>query len=562
MIFGSINISFSEGSAASFSLSLISGNNPLIWLDKEIKLSYQSADNQGILSILQDQSIFIGKIREAIYNAEEGTMTLSGYDYGGVQNNLGEFHSGNLNVILEGDIYINAAGVYITGFNPIWDVSYTGSGEIEDGVDYFVDTLNGKIYVPFNSRLISTPAALSFKYANYFTNINVFLQAIATIKGWTLEFDNITIPDYSTIKNQPIITISNESIIDILKTLIEIGGGKIDTSLFPLMRIYSEKNNITASEIKIFTESEIFENSFSVSASWDNLLTKQAVKSAIKTFTNVEVSALLEQDRDEGSEFLFVQGYFSAQYTNYDNMLAALRYHTRLQLDAATFEVIGEATFSVEDVLEFAADFIFSVSDLSGTGFFHEATTPLPFGLKVESVINTEAKTITYKILRPFYRVYVYVQNDSYKWWNHEGWDFIYMSLAFKPFATWTLIFNTKKLSYGDEITTQQVEVTGTQTIEGIATVLAGDVFEHAYIETTAQATALVDAVLVNRGVPYKSSCEVPLHAFGNLRIGDKVRIQSRGKVLTGLLETIDYNIDVDNAEATVSISTKGKSLN
>ena len=371
-----------------------------------------------------------------------------------------------------------------------------------------------------------------------------FLEAIAGKKGWMIVFDGITFPDYSSVKNQPIISLSNESIIDVLKKLFEIGGGKLDTSLYPVLRGYSEKNNLDGISLKTFSAAEIFENTLSIESSHENLINSQTAKGVNKIFTSVVVGALTEQDRDEGEgAAVFAWGYsmYSLSIVDY------FRYLINQQLLAATFEVVKEVTFSLEDVFEYTSEFASISLDYDWVG------VPMPFEAKLESKVNLLEGTITYSVLRPFYEVHVSIPATL----DHSGAHTDYYQ---RPFVTWLLIFKTKKISYGDEITVQQVEVTGTQTIEGFSDILVGDVYEHPYVETTEQATALTNAILTSRGLPHVISFDVPAHEF-NLRVGDKAKIDSKGKIATGILESIDYAIDMDQAEGTVSISVKGKVL-
>ena len=542
-LIGTINISLEEDSAAFFSFALSSNDNPKDWLDKEVKLSYQAADETGL--IIATAEILIGKIRDVFLDVDGGITELSGYDYGGVHNNLGELYSGEINTILTGEIYIDSAGVHNTGFAPIWDVSYTGIDEgVEDGTDYFVDTLNGKIYIPYGSRLINEPAILEFKYAEYFTDVEEFIETAAALKGWEVEYDGITIPDYSTPENQPIVTLSNESIIDFLKVLSEIGGGKLDTSLYPTLRIYSETNNLGNNALITFTEEDIFENTLAFSATRENLLNEQTVKSAIRTFTNVEIGGLLEKASSSGT----VNG--NAQYysTIHSSILPEIRSMVMEQINAPTYEVIAEETFDLDDVYQFEIESTW-VGDTYADYVILNTITP---ELRISYTIDNATRTITYKVERPIY--YASVSYSSGGYW---GTYF----LSFTPAGEWTLTFKTKDLSYGDEVTTQQVEGTGTQTIPGVDEALVGDVYEHPYIETEEQADALCTAILTSRKLAYGITCQFPLNKFGEWKIGDKIKIQSKSKEFTGLLKTIGYAIDTDSGEGTVSIIARGKRL-
>lgn len=283
---GTVSVNKSTSAATTFQFLInAKGVIPSDFIDQEVVIGFQAADETG--SIVDVQNLVIGNIREAVIDVDTGILQLSGYDYGGVHNDLGEFYSGNVTTILTGTVGITSAGVINTGFSPIWNVTYSGPEDVKDGRDYYVDSLNGKIYIPLMSNLLNSSSSLSFQYAEYFDDFNKLAQAIADVKGWLISLDGVAVSDYTDKKYQPIITLSNESIIDILRKLFEVAGGRLDTSLYPTLRVYSEVVNDAGAAKHTFTESDIFEDTLQIRCMLDNLINEQTVKSVQNTYSNV-----------------------------------------------------------------------------------------------------------------------------------------------------------------------------------------------------------------------------------------------------------------------------------
>lgn len=126
------------------------------------------------------------------------------------------------------------------------------------------------------------------------------------------------------------------------------------------------------------------------------------------------------------------------------------------------------------------------------------------------------------------------------------------------PQVDWDITINTQDIDYGEGTATAQVEVTGVQAIQKVTATLVGDVYEHSFIETSAQATDLCKAILLEHGVIFEASCTVPLHKAANLNLGNKTTINSKSRKVEGILKDISYSLDIDNGSGEVSILVKG----
>lgn len=538
---GTISVNKSTSAATTFQFQInAQGVIPSDLINKEVVIGFQAMDATG--SVVDVQNLVIGKIREADMDVDTGILQLDGYDYGGVHNDLGEFYSGNITTILTGTVGITSAGVIDTGFSPIQNVTYSGTKDVEDGRDYYVDSLNGKIYIPLMSNLLKSSSSLSFQYVEYFDDFNKLAQAIADVKGWTISLDGMTVSDYTNKKYQPIITPSNEGIIDIMRKLFEIAGGRLDTSLYPALRVYSEVVNEAGSTKHTFTESDIFEETLQIRCILDNLINEQTVKSVQNTYSNVNVGSFAEAESDSGMALM--KWYWLLSFGSTDR---AARYEEVVSF-ANTYapEVVREITIKNKNV----NDINFTASGggveyiVVNTGFAYISMT---------SVAGAWSYTVDHVNDQIIFQCKRSIQILEVVYSSGGGFF-----LVFYPRVDWNITINTQEIDYGEGVATAQVEVTGTQTIQKVTATLVGDVYEHSFLETETQATALCKAILLEHGVIFEASCTTPLHKAANLNLGDKTTINSKSRKVDGILKDISYSLDIDNGSGEVSILVKG----
>lgn len=544
---GTVSVNKSTSAATTFQCLInAQGVIPSDFIDQEVVIGFQAADETG--SIVDVQNLVIGRIREAVIDVDTGVLQLSGYDYGGVHNDLGEFYSGNVTTILTGTVGISSAGVIDTGFSPIWNVTYSGPEDVEDGRDYYVDSLNGKIYIPLMSNLLNSSSSLSFQYAEYFDDFNKLAQAIADVKGWKISLDGVVVSDYTDKKYQPIITLSNESLIDILRKLFEIAGGRLDTSLYPTLRVYSEVVNNAGTTKYTFTESGIFEDTLQIRCMLDNLVTEQTVKSAQNTYSNVNVGSFAEAESDSGTElqhWLWWSRFDStSQSAIYDQAVA--------MANTCKPEIVREITIDNSNVND--VNFTASGGGVEYLAVFVGAYAGYPSVGKYKTSI---AGNWSYTVDRLNDRITFQCKRSIEIIEVQQGGGYGVYAVAY-PQVDWDITINTQEIDYGEGTATAQVEVTGTQTIQKVTATLVGDVYEHSFLETSAQATDLCKAILLEHGVIFEASCVLPLHKAANLSLGDKTTINSKSRKVEGVLKEISYSLDIDNGSGEASILVKG----
>ena len=544
---GTVSVNKSTSAATTFQFQInAQGVIPSDFIDQEVVIGFQAADDTG--SIVDVQNLVIGRVREVDMDVDTGILQLNGYDYGGVHNDVGEFYSGNVTTILTGTVGITSAGVIDTGFSPIWNVTYSGPEDVEDGRDYYVDSLNGKIYIPLISNLLNSSSSLSFQYAEYFDDFNKLAQAIADVKGWNISLDGVVVSDYTDKKYQPIITFSNESIIDILRKLFEIAGGRLDTALYPTLRVYSEVVNDAGATKHTFTESDIFEDTLQIRCMLDNLVTEQTVKSVQNTYSNVNVGSFTEAGSDSGTE---LQHWL--WWSRFDSTTQAAIYEQAVAMaNTSEPEIVREITIDNSNVngVNFTA---------SGGGVEYLAVLvgvyagyPTVYKYKT-SVAGNWSYTTDYLNDQIIFQCKRSIEIIEVQ----QGGGYGVYVVAY-PQVDWDITINTQEIDYGEGAATAQVEVTGVQTIQKITATLVGDVYEHSFLETSAQATDLCKAILLEHGVIFEASCVLPLHKAANLSLGDKTTINSKSRKVEGVLKEISYSLDIDNGSGEASILVKG----
>lgn len=514
---GIANVTRQDNAAATFSIIIKDTNKkPAEFINRIIDLSFQAADENGVVA--DYLPLFKGIIKRVSFNESiRGALNLSGYDYGGVHGTPGELISDDITEVLTGSKYITGTGTYSTGFAPIWGVKYTGTADIVDGRDYFVNTLTGEIVVPLSSNFNSSPGGLTFSYAVPFESMKELIGNIVGRKNWSLLEDGVTIEDYTAIAKQPVLSMSDESVIDITRKFLELSGAKAETNLFPNMRIYSETENITGADNHVIDESIYYEDSLDIGIDIDDIITEQTVRSVAKTFANIQIGSSEELADKSGTVYIEVLmdviTWGTVTWAMVPKTLAEVRIR-KANINSVSF--VAGGTF-------FVSGPAINIQDSDWTQTIED--NDIVFRLKVMP-----------KILFLFFRVIVYY-----------------------PGADWTLTVNGTKINYGEGTIEQTVEVTASRPVTGITSGLKGDVHEHPWAETAGHCGKCANAILTERGNIYNASCEMPLHKAPAMQLGDKINIKRSGSVVfKGIIKTLSYNINTETAEAPVGIEAKG----
>jgi hypothetical protein len=521
LLVGTVNVTRQDNAAATFSLTIKEDvltraqllNNP-------ITINFQAADETG--ATVDFISPFTGKIRTA--SANESTpniITISGYDFAGIHNTQGELLNEEVTTVLDGSIWLDSEGTFSTGFAPIWSIALDDEEreDIVDGVDFFVDTLTGEITVPITSNLIDNPAGVTFSYAVPFDSLAALMDYVAGLKEWTIELDGLTITDYTAVEKQPVISLSNQSVIDTLRKLTLLSGGKIETNRFPIMRAYDEVSNFLGEDKHVFDESWYFRDSMTIGPSLNQLINEQTVLSVAKSYSNITISAEEELANEEAQvlyEISFVGSAFVGYYTNSRKVIAEVRI-PKANISSISHVAGGQYRYMFKDPTD--------IQDSDWT-----QTTE-------DDEIVYQLEVVTHALFDvAMFQVYLY----------HPGADY-------------TLQVNGTKIEYGEENVEDTVEVTGTRPVLGITDVLAGDVYEHAWLETQEQADLIVWAILLTRGNFSKRGCRLPLYRGADLDIGDKVSVdKSAARVYDGIIKLLSYSVNTETAAADVTVEATG----
>ena len=527
---GEINLKRQDNSASTFSLSIITDSNSLSFLNRHIEISFLLSDENG--NMVSVNPIFAGVIRSASRVEGVGIVDLSGYDYRGVHNSKGEFVSQSITTVFQGSVSVNSAGTINLEHAPVWNVQLLQADEtITDGIDYFIDTLNGKILIPISSQLLQRPNALTYSYAVPFNSLAEMMDNIASIKGWSITEDGISFSDYTTLSVQPVVSLSNESVIETIQTFAELSGAKLDCNLFPKIRLYSDVVNILGGSEIVIDETIYDEGSFQIDSTLDGTITEQTVTATGRSFSIPEILDEVEIADISGSvgitvvrdQLVFIQ----ADVQPILQLLASLQK-----------KVIAEARFPVSRL-------------------FTESITPSG---TLRSVFGFASRSI--------------VASDWVRFLNSDGEVvyqlFVMPELVFisprviisYPGAEWGLKLNGQSIQYGN-VPEDVVSATGTREIIGIDEALIGDVYENARIETSLQCGSCANAILVEHGNISTASLSLPLHAKINSNIGDKINIQKNSIVqFLGNIKEIDYILNTETAEGTMRIVAKGTGTN
>ncbi len=520
-LFGQVSVTRRDNGAATFSIIINSASKAASFLNQVVTISFQAANSAGVVADFVP--IFTGLVKRVTFNESDKAYTLTGYDYGGVHQIPGERISSNITTVLNGGVWINSSGTTSTGHAPIWGVTYSGPGDIVDGRDYFVDTLNGKILVPISSNFLNASGELTYKYASPFSTLKAMLEDVAGLKGWSFNEDGVSIADYSTPAKQPVLSVSDESVIDIIQKFLELSGAKCETNLFPLMRIYSEAVNLTGADNHMIDESIYYEDSLNFMVSFEELLNQQTVRSVGNTFANIAIS---------GSETIASE---SGSITT--ELLYDISGYVNVTVPALVNKVIAEVRVTKANIN--------SIGHTAGGTFIHLFGSATNIQ-DADWIQTEEGNEIVFRLT---------VSPD---------WDvFTLRNLISYPGASWTLAITGTKIEYGEGTIEQTVEVTSTRAVTGVTDTLKGDVYENPYIETATHAGNCANAILTEFGNVYEMSCEVPLHEAASYQIGDKINVERSSSVIfKGIIKSLDYQINTENGRSPVGITAKGVGFN
>ncbi len=293
---GTLSVTREDNAAARFNLALSQDPSltipvkPASFINKIISISFGAADMTGTVS--DAIPIFTGIIKRVAFNEDSQLLSLSGYDYSGIHQTRGEYISTNITSVLTGSIAASVAGTLSTGVLPIWGVEWAGNDSVIDGTDYFVDTKDGDIVIPPSSRILQFPGSFTYSYADNFDSMKSIIQSVLDQKSWSILEDRLTIADYSAVTEHPVLSLSNESVMDTTRKFLELSGGKCEGNLYPDLRVYSEVENwLSSSNILTVDESIIFEDSLTFTIDFDDLINEQTTRSVQKVNAEIAIGS-------------------------------------------------------------------------------------------------------------------------------------------------------------------------------------------------------------------------------------------------------------------------------
>ncbi len=534
---GAISITREDNTAARFKLSLdqdpdlLLRKKPVEFINKIISIGFSVADMDGLVA--DYIPIFTGICKKVSFNEDVQTYIINGYDYGGVHQTKGELISENITQVHTGAVSADSAETIVIGQSPIWGVVWNGNSSVVDGEDYFVDTQNGKIIIPISSRILQFPSSFNYNYADPFNTMKDIISAIVSIKGWVIDEDGVTIVDYTGASAHPVLSISNESVIDMGRKFLELSGAKVESNLFPDLRVYSEVEN-WVNEVGTVTvdESKIFENTLVFNIDFDNLLNEQTVRSVQKVNANIAISGSTLIATYEGS-----QGSLNPFTFNSGSSVNDVDWNTPQVLVSQRISKKGIASIS------FVATGTFYLN--GGLSRFEASV------LASDWSYRTDGDDFVFELKH----VPVTAHSTGSGVYAGSG-TFV---IAYPAIEDWTLEVYGTKIEYGGGTTEDIKVVTAQRPITGITDTLAGDVYENAYIETAAHCVNIANAILLEHGNPYTASFEMPLFEGKDAQIGDRMDIERGGDVIfSGIIKTLTYNVDTNSGINSLLVGAKG----
>ncbi len=526
---GSIIVTREDNTAARFKCileldqTLVPLKKPTELINKVVNISFSAAGMDGIVA--DYIPIFTGICKRVTFNDDQQSMIVSGYDFGGVHQTKGEFVSDNVTEVLSGSIYISTAGTHSLGRSPIWGIIWTGNSAVTDGQDYFINTLNGEIVVPVSSRILQFPGAFTYNYQDPFDSMKSIIQSVATLKGWTLQEDNVTIEDYSGPAEHPVLSLSDESVIDVCRKFLELSGAKVESNLFPELRVYSEVQNvINTVNTHTVDESIIFENTLNFTIDFDDVLNEQTTRSVQKINANIVIGSGVSV------------GEFSANKPSVTpfNVQGDVLYAWNLDL--------GVETVLAEHRIRKAG--LNSIS-FSSSGRFHLFHTLEQFEEPITGASWTSFIDGEDFVIQLTHDVVVI----------GGGGILLYAY----PAVEYELTVLGSRINYGDGTIEDIKIVTAQRPIGGISETLKGDVYENPYIETAQHCANICDAILLEHGNPYMTQFEIPLFEGKDMNIGDRIDIEKDSNTrFSGIIKKLAYSIDLRTGENSIVVAAKG----
>jgi hypothetical protein len=529
MVQGTVTVIREDNTAARFRLnlefdqSLVVPRKPAELINKIVAISFAAADMDGVVA--DYVPIFVGLCKHVSFNDDQQSMSMTGYDYGGAHQTRGEFVSDNVTDVLTGSIYIASAATHSLGQSPVWGIIWTGNSEVTDGEDYFINTLTGAIIVPVSSRILQFPGVFTFNYQNPFNSMKEIIQSVATIKGWTLQEDNLSIADYSDVSEHPVLSLSDESIVDVCRKFLELSGAKVESNLFPALRVYSEVQNvINTVNTHTVDESKIFENTLTFRIDFDDVLNEQTTRSVQKINANVVVGAESSIGEFAGDKSTVNPFTIQTDVTWVWNLN------------------LGQKTVLAEHRVRKTG--LNSIS-FSSTGRFHVEFWPWTFE---EAISGASWNSFT-------------DGNDFVIQLQHDvvtiGGGGL-MMYAY-PAVEYSLTVLGSKINYGDGAIEDVKIVTAQRPIAGVAETLKGDVYENPYIETDQHCANICDAILLEHGNPYTTQFEIPVYEGKHMNIGDRINIERDSNVrFSGLIKRLTYSINLQTGANSILVGAKG----
>lgn len=547
---GNVNVRLRDSSAGRFSFSLVDSTVvPVQGLNTEVVIGFNVTDGTG--STVSFNDVIKGQIGDISFNETTRVYNVSGYDYGAVHRTNGNLVSADINTINTDTILLDSQTTFNTGQVRIFGVSYIGTKDnIVDGVDYFVDSKQGIIHVPLGSNLITNPEVtdnLEYKYPTFFATHKALIEEIVGLKGWTAiaEDANVTLADYSAITEQPVITLSNESIIDEANKHFEISGAKARTHQFPIMSVYSPTENFNGAENHVITEADWYHNSLNFQIDDGRLLTRQTVKSVAKSSAEIDIGAsevITEQAGDVATDSLLT-------------VLGTWWPGTPLELSEQSAAILADAGQKDAVVIKISKRNINSVS-LVATG------TLL---LRIDYIGDAAADIL-----------YPPVTLDDTDWTITTDEEDIILTLSLDPvgidFGTgewvgyplvdaWTLEVSAQKINYDEGNVESTIEATVDRPVGGVD-LLEGEIIEHPYCETSTHCGNVGTGVLTKRGNIYKMNCRIPLFKTSTYLIGEQLKVsRSSSTMFKGVIDGLDMNVNVNTARAFTNVSASGVGL-
>ncbi|MCP4989383.1 MAG: LamG domain-containing protein [Colwellia sp.] len=529
-IAGAINITREDNTAARFKCileldqTLSPARKPAELINKEVSFSFSAAGMDGVVA--DYIPIFTGICKHVEFNDDIRSIIMSGYDYGGAHQTRGEYVSANVTDVLTGTAYASSATTLSLGHAPVWAVEWGGNSAVKDGEDYFINTMNGEIIIPISSRILQFPGTFTYNYMNPFDTMRDIIQGVMSLKGWTVEEDNVTIVDYSSTAEHPVLSLSNESTIDICRKFLELSGAKVETNLFPALRVYSEVQNvINTVNTHTVDEGIIFENSLSYRIDFDRIINEQTTRTVQKINANVEIGS--------GSTIAEFTG--SRQDTDPRTVQQDVVWWS--QFDLSVSYVVAEHRISKVGLNSIG---------FSSTGSF--STALIPF--------DTYSKTITGADWNFFTDGDDYVIQLKHNIIKLEGGGIEYWTI---PSFEYTLTVTGSTIDYGEGTIEDIKSVTAQRPISGISETLAGDVYENAYAESEEHCSNINDAILLEHGNPYTCQFEVPVFEGKTFNIGDRINIERDSSTrFAGIIKKLSYTINLTDGQNAIAVNAKG----